>query len=277
MVFVDPSLQGRKLCIRPSMIKFVGSSCEIEVAEAFTSPKPFNLNRPLIKILEDLGVPFEPLLKLQRAMEDGIYQGIRSIGSASIWLDKSGFGTAFHAPTIFKMLHKHRMSFGNLPPQLAKFLQCSLTYAAIKALRNIKYKSRIYLPDCWTLVGGIDESGTLEEGEVFICVKPEKGSNTSPQWISGPVAVTRSPQMWPGDVRMLRAIGRPTSAFLAAQTNVIMFSLKGAHVSDLRFTSHADAAHSLLGERPEQDKMSGGDLDGDTCALHRHAPLACPL
>ncbi|KAK9900462.1 RdRP-domain-containing protein [Cystobasidium minutum MCA 4210] len=248
MVFVDPRLTGRKLCIRPSMIKFVGSSCEIEVAEAFSAPKPFNLNRPLIKILEDLGVPFEPLLKLQRAMETGIYQGIRSIGSASIWLDKSGFGTAFHAPTIFKMLHRHRISFGNLPPQLAKFLQCSLTYAAIKALRNIKYRSRIYLPDCWTVVGGIDESGTLEEGEVFVCIKPEKG-NTAAQYISGQVAVTRSPQMWPGDVRMLKAIGRPTSPFLAAQTNVIMFSSKGS--------------------RPEQDKMSGGDLDGDTCETKR--------
>lgn len=208
------------------MIKFVGSSLEIEVAEAFCSPKPFNLNRPLIKILEDLGVPFEPILKLQRAMENGVYQGIKSIGSASSWLDRFGFGSAFHAPTIFKMLHKYKLAFGNLPPELAKFLQCSLTYAAIKELRNIKYRSRINLPDCWTLVGGIDESNTLEEGEVFICVKPEKGI-TAVQYISGPVAVTRSPQMWPGDVRMLRAVGRPPSKFLKAQTNVIMFSAKG--------------------------------------------------
>lgn len=233
MVFIDPKYKdrGRLLCIRPSMIKFVGSATEIEVAEAFCTPKPFNLNRPLIKIMEDLGVPFEPFLKLQRQMEAGIYNGIRSISSASIWLDKSGFGSAFHAPTIFKMLHKNRLTFGNLPPGLRKFLQCSLTYAAIKALRNIKYKSRINLPDCWTLVGGIDESKTLDEGEVFICVKPDKG-NTSCQYISGPVAVTRSPQMWPGDVRMLRAIGRPTSPFLAAQTNVIMFSSKGSCFSN---------------------------------------------
>lgn len=208
------------------MIKFAGSTLEIEVAEAFCSPKPFNLNRPLIKILEDLGVPFSPLLKLQRQMESGIYNGIRSIATASIWLDRAGFGSAFHAPTIFKYLHKNRMAFANFPEGLKKFLQCTLTYAAIKALRNIKYKSRINLPDCWTLVGGIDESDTLEEGEVFVCVKPDKG-NTAIQWISGPVAVTRSPQMWPGDVRMLRAIGRPTTAFLKAQTNVIIFSAKG--------------------------------------------------
>lgn len=228
MVFVEPGYKnrGNLLCIRPSMIKFAGSTLEIEVAEAFCSPKPFNLNRPLIKILEDLGVPFAPLLKLQRQMESGIYNGIRSIATASIWLDRAGFGSAFHAPTIFKYLHKNRMAFANLPEGLKKFLQCALTYAAIKALRNIKYKSRINLPDCWTLVGGIDESNTLEEGEVFVCVKPDKG-NTAIQWISGPVAVTRSPQMWPGDVRMLRAIGRPTTAFLKAQTNVIIFSAKG--------------------------------------------------
>lgn len=212
--------------IRDSMIKFPGTAHEIEVAEAFCSPKPFNLNRPLIKILEDLGVPFEPLLKLQRQMETGIYNGIKSIATASIWLDKAGFGTAFHAPTIFKILHKNRIGFGNLPDGLRKFLQCTLTYAAIRALRSIKYKARINLPDCWTLVGGIDESNTLEEGEVFICVKPDKG-NTTTQYISGVVAVTRSPQMWPGDVRRLKAIGRPTTPFLAAQTNVIIFSAKG--------------------------------------------------
>lgn len=48
------------MCIRPSMMKFTAaSSTTIEIAKAFDKPGPYYLNRPLIMLLEGLGVPYE--------------------------------------------------------------------------------------------------------------------------------------------------------------------------------------------------------------------------
>lgn len=58
--------------------------------------------------------------------------------------------------------------------------------------------------------------------------------------VTGNCMVTRNPCTHPGDIRLLKAVDRPELSHLV---NVIVFSSKG--------------------ERPECNKMSGGDLDGD--------------
>lgn len=60
MISVDYKLRGNVICLRPSMIKFdAPASLKIEIARAFDRPGPYYLNRPLIMVLEDLGVPFQ--------------------------------------------------------------------------------------------------------------------------------------------------------------------------------------------------------------------------
>ena len=63
--------------------------------------------------------------------------------------------------------------------------------------------------------------------------------------ISGNVLVTKNPCNHPGDIRKLKAVGPedPRYEELNHNFNVIVFPSKG--------------------NRPEQNKMSGGDLDGD--------------
>ena len=65
------------------------------------------------------------------------------------------------------------------------------------------------------------------------------------QTIEGNVIVTKNPCSHPGDIRLLKAIGEDDSRFEQLQDfiNVVVFPCKGY--------------------RPEQHKMSGGDLDGD--------------
>lgn len=59
--------------------------------------------------------------------------------------------------------------------------------------------------------------------------------------MSGKILVTRNPCTHPGDLRLLKAIGDcPQFEHL---TNVVVFSSKG--------------------DRPQCNKMAGGDLDGD--------------
>lgn len=63
--------------------------------------------------------------------------------------------------------------------------------------------------------------------------------------IFGPVIVTKNPCSHPGDIRLLHAIGEDDERYehFRDMINVIVFPAKGY--------------------RPEQHKMSGGDLDGD--------------
>ncbi|XP_063711662.1 ATP-dependent RNA helicase DHX29-like [Symsagittifera roscoffensis] len=62
-------------------------------------------------------------------------------------------------------------------------------------------------------------------------------------FIDGDVVVCRSPSYSPGDIRVLRGVKLPAEHPVSKLRNVILFSTSG--------------------ERPDPDKMSGGDLDGD--------------
>jgi len=58
MLALDPSLDGEQIFLRPSMIKFQGSTDQnLEICGAAYKPLPMYLNRDFVKILEDLGVP----------------------------------------------------------------------------------------------------------------------------------------------------------------------------------------------------------------------------
>ena len=137
---------------------------------------------------------------------------------------------------------------------------------------NLKKKARIKIKDGCVLIGVIDEKGLLNPGEVLIRIQPQSyeindefenlvseiqsaeerklkkeilGANFQVTTVEGLVMVTKNPCSHPGDIRLLTAIGETDPRFYELQdlVNVIVFSSKG--------------------ERPEQHKMSGGDLDGD--------------
>lgn len=121
--------------------------------------------------------------------------------------------------------------------------------------QKLKKRTRIYLEDSCTLIGTVDTTGVLGEGEVFVQIRKDsfKQENNSfeyakylqlvdqeTQTLTGNVIVSRNPCTHPGDVRVLKAVDRPELKHL---TNIVVFSSKG--------------------ERPECNKMAGGDLDGD--------------
>lgn len=85
----------------------------------------------------------------------------------------------------------------------------------------------------------MDETGFLQEGQVFCPVHSEKGGMV----IVGKILITRSPALHPGDVQYVEAIDVPEDSPLRALHNCVVFSSKG--------------------ERDLPSKLSGGDLDGD--------------
>lgn len=88
-------------------------------------------------------------------------------------------------------------------------------------------------------LGIMDETSTLEEGQIYCSIHSERGSEI----ITGDVVITRSPALHPGDIQCVQAVDVPSSCALTNIHNVVVFSSKG----------HRDL--------PSQ--LSGGDLDGD--------------
>ena len=88
-------------------------------------------------------------------------------------------------------------------------------------------------------LGIMDESGFLQENEIYCYTHNEKGPNL----LTGEVVITRSPALHPGDVQCVKAVDVPADNPLRALHNVVAFS------------SH--------GKRDLPSQLSGGDLDGD--------------
>lgn len=169
MLCVDERLDGRIICTRPSMNKFTAPDLTVEIARAFDRPMYMYLNRPLIMLLETLGVPLEPFMELQGDAVKQTVAASKSMDSAATLLEKNGLGTAFHMTSVLLNLHKVGADLESTRQdgEFLSFLKRSLKFAVNHVLRDLKYKARIPVPDAWTLVGVADEYDYLKEDEIY--------------------------------------------------------------------------------------------------------------
>lgn len=226
MLSVDYRLSGRAIVLRPSMIKFETpeSTRDVEIARAFNRPGPFYLNRPLIMILDYLGVPYRVFRELQGAAVEAAQEAVESLDRSARLLETYGLGASFRLTSV--MLSLHKLGVGALEHD--EFWRRMMDFAVNHVLRELKHHARIPVPNAWNLVGVADVHGWLEEGEVFGCIIPNDG--TGPIYLSGPTLVTRSPTIHPGDVQIAHGIGRPPpgSPFeRESLRNTLVFSIKG--------------------------------------------------
>ena len=92
-----------------------------------------------------------------------------------------------------------------------------------------------------TLNGIADGFDHLAEGEVFVTFSKSFGIDH--EYLTGQVAVTRSPTLHPGDVQVVQAVAPPEDSPLWDLTDCVVFSSKG--------------------DRDLPSMLSGGDLDGN--------------
>jgi len=225
MLSVDYKLKGDIVILRPSMIKFEAPhSTEVEIAQTFVRPSRYYLNRPLIMVLEGLGVPYQVFKDLQDAAVQNVNDAGTSLEKAANTLDQFGLAASYRVSSI---LH-HLAKLGLSPRVMGDFYDQMLAFSVHHILRDLKNHARIPVSDGYTLVGVADVHKYLQEGEVFACVTiPETNSI---EYIEGPVLVSRSPIIHPGDAQVVRAIGRPPvgSPFQREPLmNTIVFSVNG--------------------------------------------------
>lgn len=160
MVSLDPSLPGRALVLRKSMLKFqCDSPRKLEVIK-WSAPMVMCLNRPLICLLEHHGIGVEVFVRLQLNM---ILQLADSLVCETAAL------------RTLTSLVRTRVPFAGLAAagwQLARDpFTIKVLYDVLKnALINLKDKANVAIPvnEARNMLGVVDETGLLDYGEVFI-------------------------------------------------------------------------------------------------------------
>ena len=228
MVTHDPSLPGRVLCTRPSMEKFPCSACDLEICRPATWMPGF-LNRQIITLLSTLGVDDRAFEVLQTSMLARLRRMREHNADAVAMLRYIG---EKKTSAVLMMLQAGISVAGDI--FLAEYVRAIYHHQ----IQELHLRTRIVVPKSCSLVGVMDETCTLQENEVFMQIRPPHQPTVTT--VSGAVVVVKNPCLHPGDMLVLKAVDRPSLRHL---TNVLVFP--------------------SCGDRPQADRSSGGDLDGD--------------
>lgn len=238
MLALDSTLTGSVICLRPSMKKFDShDAANLEICDTASKPIPLVLNRQMVKILEDMGVDAAWFKKMQ-SIELARLRAVTTDGhSVARFLKQQNVGEGIHVHRLFRTAENMGINF-----RQDGFL-CGIVEAVVlRELRLLKHKARIPIMKGVTLFGIMDETGFLEEKEVYITYDT-LGGRFDPPPGEGPLIVTRSPALHPGDIQFADHVIPPAGHPLREHMNVIVFSSKG--------------------DRDLPSQLSGGDLDGD--------------
>ncbi|KAH9893857.1 rna-dependent rna polymerase [Xylariomycetidae sp. FL2044] len=240
MLALDATLAGSVIVVRDSMKKFESDDkVNLEICDVGNKPIPLYLNRQMIKLLEDMGVP----KRFFFGHQDRELRRLRLITAHTVntieFLRRQKVADHVGFPQLIRQLELAGIDY-----KRDRFL-CSVVEASVlRVLRLLKYKARIPIDTGVTLFGVVDEFSFLREGEVYVTF--DKSSFVHDNHLDlnhRHVFVTRSPTLHPGDIQ--RAINRvpPLGHPLRSLRNCVIFSSQG--------------------RRDLPSQLSGGDLDGD--------------
>jgi RNA-dependent RNA polymerase len=247
---LDPTLQGLDVKIRPSQYKFDCDSDELEIIRVSEFWQPF-LNRQLILVLSDLGVPDRVFLQKQEACIQELDRSLVD-DSAALRTLRDNVDPNLITLSIASMV-EDGFRHTNEP-----FVTSLLLLHRAWTLKYLKEKAKIPISKGAFVLGVVDETATLrghindahlppdasrEERqrclpEIFVqYTDPHTGKRIIKE---GLCILARNPSLHRGDIRVVMAVDCP---HLHHHYNVVVMPGTG----DLDLPS----------------MCSGGDLDGD--------------
>ena len=140
MLSLDPRLEGRVFCIRrESMMKFPSRDiAELGICDSASKPLRLVLNRPMIKILEDMGTKHEWFFKLQNNALNILRNVTADATNTSAFLDHHAIGVNMGLPKLIKQLDTMGIDY-----RRDKFLKAAVEHVVLRELRLLKHKTRI--------------------------------------------------------------------------------------------------------------------------------------
>lgn len=162
-------------------------------------------------------------MDLQRDAADAIKSAENDLEQAKKQLEAHGLGTAFKIPSLIAKLQQAGIGLDKITSKARSrkdVFPLSLYLATIHVLRDLKHRARIPVPGSVTLVGVADEWGLLREGQIYACSARQ---GKEPEWIRGPVCISRSPTVHLGDVRMV--MGESLLHYSSSEVDTYIFSV----------------------------------------------------
>lgn len=179
---------------RPSMKKFVATNFSIDVVRTSLNPSVAYLNRQIILLLSSLGIPNQSFIDLQ----DHMLQQVNALtGNAREACESLKELNEFGGNGCHGFLLAYLRRLGERKDPFVRRLLLAFKAFLVKELRT---KAKIRVQDSWCLLGVIDESRTLQYGQVFIQIDNSNQQKEYPvrEIFQGPVIVTRNPCFHPG-------------------------------------------------------------------------------
>ncbi|KAL3731289.1 hypothetical protein ACJRO7_028202 [Eucalyptus globulus] len=256
VVAVDPT-SSVKLSLRESMSKYESNETKLNVL-ACSKYQPLFLNRQLITLLSTLGVPDHVFEKKQRNAVD-------QLNAILVYPLRAQEALDLMSPGENGNILKEMLKCG-YEPDAEPFLSMMLRTFRDAKLFLLRTKTKIFLPEGRYMMGCLDETRTLQYGQVFVQYSGRRkkqmwdesimfrSSDSDQTVVQGNVVVARNPCLHPGDVRVLTAVDVPA---LRHMVDCVVFPQKG--------------------KRPHPSECSGGDLDGDGYFISWDSELVPPL
>ena len=251
MLTVSSQARGQEVHIRDSQDKFAAGHNGLEIIR-WSQFSLATLNRQLILVLSTLGIPDGAFHKKLQVTLKNLDEAMDNDPQAIYLLKK------YVDPNQMTLIVSHMVLDGFRKSQ-EPFLTSILRLWRAWHLKYLKEKAKIVIDQGASLLGCMDETGTLkgyfqdnvpskdathEEKlaalpEIFLQVsRPDKGGKY--EIIEGVCILARNPSLHPGDIRVVRAVNVP-------ELN---------HLQDV-------VVLPQTGDRDIPSMCSGGDLDGD--------------
>lgn len=212
---------------RKSMKKFHSDHNLLEVLQ-FNFPIPLHLNRHVVLLLTGFGIPGEVFIDFQHNDIFKCLEALVEDEKALEMVKKKTSNSSFQ----WELFDKNHLFSEPL------FRHCVISNT-VEIVSEIVHHAHISVPNGRILMGVLDETGTLNYGEVYAHVI----ENNLDMEIEGEVLIFRNPSVLPSDIRKLRA-----------RTDVSP-RIKNLYRNCLVIPSRGQDSHAR--------ECSNGDLDGD--------------
>ena len=204
---------------RPSMKKFTAPMETLGVIR-ISQFAPAYLNHQIISLLSsppmdiDAEVFMDLQVRMQKLLEDMFVKPAVALKVISQYAAES---------SSFKVMA--RMIRGGMSMTEEPFLANLIHLFQCSKMKEVKEKARVLVEEGAQLVGVLDETGTLQYGEIFVqYTDPSDTEGNGRKVVTGEVLMAKMPAVHPGDIRVLTCVDHDA---LRGYCDVVVFPQNG--------------------------------------------------